>query len=123
MRIDWHYIAPDKPIQNAFIESFNGRLRDELLNETLFPSLSHVRATVASWRADYNLNRPHSRLGWLTPAGYTPTPSTRAGIYRCAQWPAPRQPPSLTPPRWAKPTVRVYVTLDRSWGQRHGEQL
>jgi hypothetical protein len=63
MPIDWHYIAPGKPIQNAFIESFNGRLRDELLNETLFPSLSYVRATVASWRADYNLNRPHSRLG------------------------------------------------------------
>lgn len=59
-RIDWHSIAPGKPIQNAFIESFKGRLRDELLNETLFPSLPQVRATVASWRADYNLNRPHS---------------------------------------------------------------
>jgi putative transposase len=54
MRVDWHYIAPGKPIQNAFIESFNGRPRDELLNETLFPSLPHVSATVASWRADYN---------------------------------------------------------------------
>jgi hypothetical protein len=43
-RIEWHYIAPGKPQQNAFVESFNGRLRDELLNETLFNSLSHVRA-------------------------------------------------------------------------------
>ncbi len=43
-RVDWHYIAPGKPIQNAFIESFNGRLRDELLNETLFSSLAHARA-------------------------------------------------------------------------------
>jgi putative transposase len=80
MRIDWHYIAPGKPIQNAFIESFNGRLRDELLNETLFSSLSHVRATVASWRADYNLNRPHSRLGWLTPAEYADTFNPRRDL-------------------------------------------
>jgi putative transposase len=80
MRVDWHYIAPGKPIQNAFIESFNGRLRDELLNETLFPSLSHVRATVASWRADYNLNRPHSRLGWLTPAEYADTFNPRRDL-------------------------------------------
>jgi hypothetical protein len=73
VRIDWHYIAPGKLIQNAFIESFNGRLRDELLNETLFPSLTHARATVASWCADYNRNRPHSRLGWMTPAEYADT--------------------------------------------------
>jgi putative transposase len=46
MQIDWHYIAPGKPMQNGFIESFNGRLRDELLNETLFPSLSHARAML-----------------------------------------------------------------------------
>lgn len=72
-RIDWHYIAPGKPMQNAFIESFNGRLRDELLNETLFPSLSYARAAVAGWRSDYNLNRPHSRLGWMTPTEYANT--------------------------------------------------
>ena len=70
MQIDWHYIAPGKPMQNGFIESFNGRLRDELLNETLFPSLSHARAMLQAWRNDYNLNRPHSRLGWLTPTEY-----------------------------------------------------
>jgi putative transposase len=51
-RIDWHYIAPGKRIQNAFIESFNGRQRDKLLKETLFPSPFQVRVTVASWRAD-----------------------------------------------------------------------
>ena len=43
--VEWHYIAPGKPQQNAFIESFNGRLRDELLNETLFSSLAHARMT------------------------------------------------------------------------------
>jgi putative transposase len=54
MRIEWHYIAPGKPQQNAFIESFNGRLRDELLNETLFTSLAQVRAVLAEWKRDYN---------------------------------------------------------------------
>jgi putative transposase len=68
--IAWHYIAPGKPMQNAFAESFIGRLRDELLNETLFRSLSHARAVLDAWRADYNTNRPHSRLGWMSPASY-----------------------------------------------------
>ena len=69
-RVAWHYIAPGKPVQNAFAESFIGRLRDELLNETLFRSLPHTRAVLEAWRADYNTNRPHSRLGWLSPAIY-----------------------------------------------------
>lgn len=69
-RVDWHYIAPGKPNQNAFVESFNGRLRDELLNETLFGSLAHARAVLQAWQSDYNTQRPHSRIGWLTPAEY-----------------------------------------------------
>jgi putative transposase len=68
--VDWHYIAPGKPQQNAFIESFNGRLRDELLNETLFSSLAEARTMLAEWRLDYNTQRPHSRLGWLTPSEF-----------------------------------------------------
>jgi putative transposase len=68
--IDWHYIAPGKPTQNAFIESFNGRLRDELLNETLFTSLAQARVALRCWRADYNDARPHSRLGWRTPSEF-----------------------------------------------------
>jgi len=59
-RVAWHYIAPGKPMQNAFIESFNGRLRDELLNETLFTSLAQARVALGFWRADYNDTRPHS---------------------------------------------------------------
>jgi putative transposase len=51
--IAWHYITPGKPTQNAFIENFNGRLRDELLNETLFSSLDHARETLADWKTDY----------------------------------------------------------------------
>jgi len=72
-RVEWHYIAPGKPTQNAFIESFNGRLRDELLNETLFTTLAQVRVLLGRWRADYNDARPHSRLGWQTPAEFART--------------------------------------------------
>ena len=68
--IDWHYIAPGKPMQNGFVESFNGRMRDELLNETLFLDLDDARAKIAAWVADFNLERPHSALGYLTPAAY-----------------------------------------------------
>jgi putative transposase len=68
--VGWHYIAPGKPQQNGFVESFNGRLRDELLNETLFRSLPHARAVLEAWRRDYNETRPHSKLGWMTPWTY-----------------------------------------------------
>ena len=68
--VGWHYIAPGKPQQNGVIESFNGRLRDELLNETLFRSLPHARAVLEAWRRDYNEARPHSKLGWMTPGAY-----------------------------------------------------
>ena len=67
MKIEWHYIAPGKPQQNGFVESFNGRLRDECLNETLFTSLSHARQVLADWREDYNTVRPHSQLDGRTP--------------------------------------------------------
>jgi putative transposase len=66
--IAWHYIAPGKPQQNGFVESFNGRLRDECLNEEVFDSLAHARRVLARWRHDYNHHRPHSSLGGLTPA-------------------------------------------------------
>ena len=69
-QVEWHYIAPGKPMQNGFIESFNGRLRDEKLNETLFTTMHQVRVEPAQWRDDYNYNRPHSGLGWLTPSEF-----------------------------------------------------
>ena len=56
-------------MQNGFVESFNGRLRDECLNETLFTSLAHARFVLDAWRHDYNNVRPHSKLGGKTPAG------------------------------------------------------
>jgi putative transposase len=66
-RVEWHHIAPGKPMQNGFIENFNGRLRDELLNETLFSSLAQARTALTIWRTDCNGSRPHSKLGWQTP--------------------------------------------------------
>jgi putative transposase len=65
--VEWHYIAPGKPMQNGFVESFNGRLRDECLNEHLFASYRHAREIIENWRNDYNLNRPHTSLNGLTP--------------------------------------------------------
>ena len=70
--VEWHYIAPGKPTQNAFVESFNGRFRDECLNDTLFSTLfstlSKARSAISSWKEDYNQHRPHSVLGNITPA-------------------------------------------------------
>jgi putative transposase len=61
------FIDPGKPVQNAYIESFNGRFRDECLNEHWFLSLAHARRIVEDWRLDYNQERPHSSLRNLTP--------------------------------------------------------
>ena len=65
--VGWHYIAPGKPQQNGFVESFNGRLRDECLNEEVFATLAEARAVIERWRIDYNHVRPHSAHGGLTP--------------------------------------------------------
>ena len=64
-RIEWHYIAPGKPQQNAFVESFNGRLRNELLNETLFSSLDHARSLLADWQDEYTRFDRQSAAGNL----------------------------------------------------------
>ena len=98
-RVEWHYIAPGKPTQNAFIESFNGRLRDELLNETLFASLDHARQALADWKDDYNNFRPHSALNNMAPAIYATFSASgmqRAGTLELPRGSAPRPvaPPS-----------------------------
>ena len=62
-----HFIEPGKPVQNAFIESFNGKMRDECLNEHWFISLAEARETIEAWRRDYNEVRPHTSLGNRTP--------------------------------------------------------
>lgn len=62
-----HFITPGKPVENAYVESFNGKLRDECLNENWFGSLLEARAVIEAWRVDYNCIRPHSALGYRTP--------------------------------------------------------
>jgi putative transposase len=116
-RVEWHYIAPGKPMQNGFIESFNGRLRDELLNETLFTSLAQARVATALWRADYNTARPHSQIAWQTPDEFASTFTSRQSL--ALRYPmAPRQRPPLHPPCWAKTPPETNSELDRNWGQR-----
>lgn len=69
-KVKWHDIAPGKPMQNGFVESFNGRMRDEFLNETLFRNLAHARDLIAAWVRNNNTERPHSALRYQTPAGF-----------------------------------------------------
>jgi putative transposase len=66
-RVEWHYIAPGKPTQNGFVESLNGRFRDECLNEHLFRGMAAARHIIEEWRIDYNEHRPHTSLRGLTP--------------------------------------------------------
>lgn len=68
--IKLHFIRPGKPVDNAFIESFNGRLRDECLNLNWFASMGQAKRVIQEWRIDYNHARPHSSLGNLTPAEF-----------------------------------------------------
>jgi putative transposase len=106
-KVEWHYIAPGKPplvrfglakspaghwMQNGFVESFNGRMRDELLNETMFRSMAHARVVIRAWAADYNEERPHSALGYQTPKAlaerlFTATGSSAAPDESSAQQP------------------------------------
>lgn len=68
--VELHFIEPGKPNQNASVESFNGRLRDEFLNENAFPTIFHARRALEAWRRDYNEARPHTKLDGLTPAEF-----------------------------------------------------
>ncbi len=125
--VGWHYIAPGKPQQNGFIESFNGKLRDELLNETLFRSLPHARAVLEPWRRDYNEERPHSKLGWMTPRGYASALGGETGRGAALrQSSAPRPPATQETPGSNQP--RLSLRLDEKRGSRqcqaaapHGE--
>ena len=76
--VDLKLIAAGKPTQNAYIESFNGKFRDECLNDHYFSNLAHARAVIAAWRQDYNEARPHSSIGRLPPTEF-------ALRHRCAQ--------------------------------------
>jgi putative transposase len=72
-RVRLHFIEPGKPTQNAFIESFNGRLREECLNANWFLSLADARRKITAWQRDYNEERPHSSLGYMPPQMFAAT--------------------------------------------------
>jgi putative transposase len=78
--VNWHYIAPGRPMQNGYIESFNGRMRDELLNESLFTDLEQAGRLIGAWVTDYNTTRPHSSLGYKTPAAYAGALTAPKGV-------------------------------------------
>ena len=87
--IEWHYIAPDKPMQNGFVESFNGYMREELRNETMLRNMPHARAVIRAWAADCNEERPHTALGYQTPKAvaerlFTATDSNATRSESCA---------------------------------------
>ncbi|UUP17043.1 hypothetical protein NTH_04172 (plasmid) [Nitratireductor thuwali] len=81
-QVEWHYIAPGKPMQNGLVESFIGRLRDECLNERLFTSYRHARDSIEEWRIDYNLKRPHTSLDGLTPHEFATRSRTDHNVNR-----------------------------------------
>ena len=110
--VEWHYIAPGRPMQNGYVESFNGRMRDELLNETLFLSMAHARVEIAAWVEDYNRERPHSSLGYATPAAFA------AELDK--QWPASLRPtgsatqPIASTAQMRNHAVRLYISLNEN---------
>ncbi|SMX56343.1 Conserved Hypothetical protein; Putative Insertion element [Bradyrhizobium sp. ORS 285] len=116
-RVAWHYIARGNPMQNAFIESFNAPLRDELLNETLFTSLAQACVALRCWRADYNDARPHSQLGWKTPSEFAATCHPRRDLALRCEGSAPA--PAATTARIGIYNRRTNSDLDKAWGQGH----
>ena len=74
--VGWHFIQPGRPMENGYVESFNGRLRDECLNENWFSDLAEARSTIEAWREDYNQRRPHSALGYRTPEEFAKMAAT-----------------------------------------------
>jgi len=80
-----HFINPGKPVENAYIESFNGRFRDECLNDHWFMTLDHARKEIEAWRIDYNTERPHSSLNDLTPEEFIRQEQGKTGALTMAK--------------------------------------
>ena len=93
------------------------RATDELLNQTLFPSLAHARATLTDWRTDCNVDRPHSNIGWQTPNEYAASFAPQRGLTLRPMTSSPPA-PWLKPPTLAKLNTGVSLRLDKTWGQR-----
>ena len=116
-RVEWHYIAPGKPTQNAFIESFNGRLRDELLERDPVRFARPRPRSAGDWKDDYNTVRPHSAIGNLPPAIYAKLSDPamqRGGSLRSLG--APRPAPLHHRAQQAQMTNGLYPSLDEKRG-------
>ncbi len=107
----WHYIEPGKPVQNAFVESFNSKLRDECLNEHVFLTLAEARKIIEAWRHDYNHARPHSSLGTLTPIEF----ADRQGGGPLEQVMGSAARPLAPPPRQGQNINRLYLKPRLPW--------
>ena len=107
-------------MRSAFIKSFNGGLRDEFLNETLFTSPAQGRAALEEWRRDYNTVRPHSRIAWLTLTAYAAQFSPqRGGMFEPSEGSVFR--PVVISGNWTKSAAGLKSPLDKIFGQRHGK--
>jgi putative transposase len=119
--IVWHFIAPGKPMQNGICEAFNGRMRDEFINESLFLGLDHARTKIAAWVDDYNEQRPHSALGYLTPADYAANlPATCDRLRNPDQLRRSHVAPPA--PHGVKPAEALKSPLDEGSGAGHGAE-
>ena len=95
--VEHRFIEPGKPVQNAFIESFNGTMRNECLNEHWFTDLADARRLIEAWRVDYNQCRPHSSLGGMTPAEFATCAQTPLRATPCAPSEHTHHPPNPQP--------------------------
>ncbi len=114
-RVECHYIAPGKPMQNGYVESFNGRMRDELLNESLFFGIDHARSAIAEWREDFNTARPHSSLGYQTPAVFAGalTATGQGSSLSVKRWgTGPPRPAGPAPTAEPPPQVLDFIALN-----------
>lgn len=112
------YIAPGRPMQNGYIESFNGKLRDECLNLNCFRNLSDARERIEGWREHYNSNRPHSALDYLAPAQFAE--KWNAALTRTA---SARQPVTGSAERIAADPKSAFFRLDLSPDEGQGEKM
>jgi len=114
----WHTIQPGRPMENGYVESFNGRFRDECLNENWFSDLADAREKIASWKQDYNRSRPHSALGYRTPEEFAAAAASldRTGVGQGTSnaGPLPHTPiPATKAPLWGNQNPeKVSLSLD-----------
>jgi putative transposase len=115
--VEQHFIQPGKPMQNGYIESFNGKFRDECLNENWFVSVSDARQIIEQWRRHYNQERPHSALGYRTPEEFAAEGKsfdrTGVGPGASSAGPLPHTPIPAMPDQWGEQkSEKVSLSLD-----------